>query len=152
MAGHTTARQQLHRAPCGGRAERAVVAVRARIPTESAEQKALFVWAGHNTAVIPELRNLFAIPNGGARTAITGARMRDEGARKGVPDVFLAWPGSGGYLGLFLELKRTTGGRVSPDQDGWIHRLTLAGYCVKVCRGWLEARNAICDYLGITHD
>lgn len=128
------------------------MAGRARIPTEHTEQVALFRWIAYARHGHPELHNCFSIPNGGARTAVTGARLRDEGVRPGVPDLFLAYPGAGGYLGLFIELKRAHGGRVSPEQQEWITRLQGAGYCVMVCHGWIEARDAICDYVGIPHD
>jgi hypothetical protein len=51
--------------------------------------------------------------------------------------------------GLFLELKRRKGGVTSPEQRDWIARLGAAGYDVRVCRGWDEARRAIEDYLGM---
>lgn len=120
----------------------------ARVPTEHAEQAALIRWARLSEKAHPELRNLFAIGNGGARTAITGARMKAEGISRGVPDLMLAWPANG-WGGLFIELKRHSGGRVSPEQQEWLTRLRAANYCPLVCDGWDAAREAICDYLGI---
>lgn len=35
---------------------------------------------------------LFAIPDGGRRDAVTGAHLKAEGVRAGVPDMFLAVP------------------------------------------------------------
>ena len=52
-------------------------------------QAALFKWARYSAAETPVLRLMFAIPNGGARDAITGAILKAEGVKPGVPDVFL---------------------------------------------------------------
>jgi hypothetical protein len=123
-------------------------AVRTRVPTEHQEQAAVIRWARMIEHQEPALRNLLAIPNGGARTAVTGARLRDEGVSPGVPDLFLAWPSPQGYHGLFIELKRTRGGAVSAVQRGWCDRLEAAGYCWVVAYGWIEARDSICAYLG----
>ena len=76
-------------------------------PTESQEQKALFDWwraYARNTPLV-----MLHIPNGGARNAITGARMKAEGVTAGVPDILLAVPRQGCH-GLWIELKRRKGG------------------------------------------
>lgn len=89
---------------------------------------------------------LFAIPNGGARDQITGAMLKAEGVRAGVPDLFLAVP-RGRYHGLFIEMKQSKGGRVSDVQKA-IHKLLLEqGYAVEVCHGWMHAKITICEYL-----
>lgn len=90
---------------------------------------------------------LFAIPNGGRRDAVTGARLKAEGVRAGVPDMFLAVPRKNAP-GLFLELKKQQGGRVSENQKIMHAALTEAGYPVCVCRGWREASVEIEKYLG----
>jgi hypothetical protein len=89
---------------------------------------------------------LFAIPNGGARDLITGALLKREGVRAGVPDLFLAIP-KGGQGGLFLELKKPKGGRVSEAQKGMLSTLQESGYSVAVCHGWTAAKEAIENYL-----
>ena len=53
----------------------------------------------------------------------------------------------GGYGALFIELKRRTGGRISPDQTAWHERLKAAGYAVAVCYGASEAIQTIENYL-----
>lgn len=114
---------------------------------EHDEQKALFTWARYmaQSGQIVELANLFAVPNGGHRHKATAAKMRDEGAEAGVPDIFLAWP-SGPYHGLFIEMKF---GRNKPtvEQQNWMERLELAGYKAVVCYSFEEAKQAILDYL-----
>lgn len=111
-------------------------------PTEHEEQVNLFRWfrMRHDGMV------MYAIPNGGARNSITGARLRDEGVLAGVPDVFLPCP-SGGKHGLYIEMKRQKGGRVSPAQKAVMQALRMQGYEVAVCHGWQEARDYIEQYL-----
>lgn len=58
-------------------------------PTEAAEQRALFQWAAMAAVGHPELKLLYHVPNEGRRSAITGARMKSEGMKPGVPDICL---------------------------------------------------------------
>ena len=63
--------------------------------TEHRIQAGLFKWFKLASARHPELALLFAIPNGGARDPITGAMLKAEGVKRGVPDLFLpSQPGS----------------------------------------------------------
>ena len=113
--------------------------------SESREQQALFRWWDIYRSQYPAAL-MFAVPNGGARSAITGARLKAEGVLAGVPDVFLAFP-AGGLHGLFIEMKRQKGGRVSPAQKAVMQALRMQGYEVAVCHGWQEARGCIEQYL-----
>lgn len=98
------------------------------------------------------LRWLHSIPNGGSRGSTkadrqrTGARMRAEGVKRGVPDVFLP---VGGYSarGLYLELKRARKGRLSSEQKQFRGHCISMGYHHEVCEGYLEAINKITSYL-----
>lgn len=96
----------------------------------------------------PELGLLFAVPNGGHRNPVVAARMKAEGVKRGVPDYMLPVP-RGPWHGLFVELKRERGGRVSEDQRRMIRLLEEQGYRVVVARGWVEAYEAIMEYLGV---
>ena len=71
---------------------------------------------------------VMAIPNGGKRTALEGARMREEGQLKGAPDLFFP------ELRLFIELK-AAGGRLTPEQKDVLAKLERYGYQVAVCFG-----------------
>ncbi len=113
--------------------------------SESAEQKALFDWWGLYSKRWPGVL-MFAVPNGGARTAATGSRLRAEGVHAGIPDIFLAAPRAGRH-GLFIELKRRDGGRVSQAQRESMEALESQGYACVVCRGFSEAREACEAYL-----
>ena len=53
------------------------------------EQVALFGWAEYNEAYYPELRLLYAIPNGGHRHKAMSAELKAEGVKPGVPNLCL---------------------------------------------------------------
>lgn len=113
-----------------------------KIPTEHEEQVQLFAWAAWH----PELRLMHAIPNGGKRDVRTGVRLKAEGVKAGVPDILLPVP-RGGKHGLYIELKRRKGGRVSPEQAAWMDALAREGYACAVCHGWEAARDEIVRYM-----
>jgi len=113
--------------------------------TESEEQKSLFVWATIAARKYPALNLLFHIPNEGKRSQWTGARMRSEGLKSGVPDLCLPVARSG-YHGLYIELKA---GKNKPtaNQLAWLEALEAQGYKTAVCYGWEAAKNVIEAYL-----
>jgi hypothetical protein len=107
-----------------------------------------------------ELSRMHAIANGGKRDKITAAKLKAEGVKPGVPDIFLPvpMPMSGlnrwdrRYCGLYIEMKRpkATGqaaGSTSDDQDTWIVYLRSAGYAVGVYFDWRSAAKDIEDYI-----
>lgn len=114
---------------------------------EHREQVALMQWwaLACRSYGVPESM-LFAIPNGGRRDPVTGARLKAEGVRAGIPDLFLAVPRCG-HGGLFIEMKKAHGGRVSDAQTVCLGQLERMGYRVAVCHGWEKAREAIEAYL-----
>lgn len=95
---------------------------------------------------------MFAIPNGGTRgesakgRAIFGSMLRAEGVRKGVSDIFLPYP-TEGYHGLFIEMKKASKGRLSPQQKSFGEYIEERGYKFAVCCGYLDAICCVCDYL-----
>ena len=116
------------------------------VPTESAEQIALFQWASLAALNRPELGLLVAIPNGGWRTLETGARMKREGVKAGFPDIMLPVP-RGKYHGLFIEMKRRRGGHFDEFQKVWAKELIGQGYYHCVTMGWEHAVKVIEAYL-----
>ena len=103
------------------------------IPSEHAEQSMLVQWF---RAKYPGVL-LFAIPNGEYRSKVTAMRLKAEGVCPGVPDIFIpAWR-------LFIEMKRTKGGRVSPEQKAILEYLNGCGYTAVVCNGFEAARSFI---------
>lgn len=113
--------------------------------TESQEQITIFQWADATKGVWPELGMLHAIPNGGLRSARTAARLKKEGVKPGVPDMFLPVP-RGKWHGLYIELKASKG-KVSENQKAWINALHALGYYTSVCFGADAAINRIQEYL-----
>lgn len=117
------------------------------VPSEASEQTALLQWTAMAQQHYPALRWLLAIPNGLAASSPGAARrMKEQGMKAGVPDLFLPAPVPP-YAGLWIEMKNRNGGRVSDAQRIWHTYLREAGYQVEVCRGWEEARRALLAYL-----
>ncbi|MDL2224661.1 VRR-NUC domain-containing protein [Eubacteriales bacterium OttesenSCG-928-M02] len=117
------------------------------IPTESQEQIALFEWAAYQTARLPGIELMYHIPNGGRRDAREAARFKAEGVKAGYPDICLP-VARNGYHGLYIELKRVKGGRVSEAQERCMESLQAQGYQVEVCKGCEEAVRVIEEYMG----
>ena len=117
------------------------------IPQEKDEQVALMKWAVLSAGRRPELRLIYHIPNGGSRNAIEARHLKAQGVKAGVPDICLPVARQG-YHGLYIELKRQKGGRVSEAQQDWIDRLNEQGYLARVCAGFREAVKVIDEYLG----
>lgn len=115
------------------------------VPSESVEQINLFRWATLQECKFPELILLHHIPNGGKRNITTAKRLKMEGVKAGVPDIFLP-VSRGQYHGLYIELKAGNN-KTTENQDVWISRLQKQGYQVNVCYGWEEAAKTIESYL-----
>lgn len=126
-------------------------------PTEHEEQVKLFQWAKLSEKKYPELALMFAIPNGGDRHAIVGKKLRDEGVKRGIPDIFL--PVFRAFLshpplmpdifcGLFIEMKRDFKEKPRPEQEKWMDNLEKQGYKCVIGYGFEDARDKILKYLG----
>jgi hypothetical protein len=87
---------------------------------------------------------LFAVPNEGKRSPRLGKRMKEQGLRAGVPDLFLAVRGMD-LGGMFIEMK-TPKGRLTDKQQGWYYYLKHR-YRVHVCRSAQEVVDAVVDYM-----
>lgn len=115
-------------------------------PTEEQEQAAVFEWVTLMTYRLPELRLLYHVPNGGLRSKSEAVRFKRTGVKPGVPDLCLPVARSG-YHGLYIELKRKKGGKLSDDQRDWLKALWEQDYYVCVCFGSEEACDTIYAYL-----
>lgn len=116
--------------------------------SEHDEQKALFDWAEMQRRDVLSL--MFAIPNGGDRHPAVAAKLKAEGVKSGVPDIFLP-VARGEYHGLYIELKKpkdaTPAGKATKTQIQWLTNLSDQGYFAVLCVGWDAARKTIIDYL-----
>ena len=153
----------------------------ARSGTEHGEQTALFCWANMahqqgfaiandmgsygkamrfdiDNPAVPELRWLFAVPNGGGRGMVQGTALKAEGVKAGVSDVCLPvpkWaPDKYGeprpvYFGLFIEMKRADGKvtDVKKNQHDFIDFVKAQGYFADVAFGWKQAVQIVEWYL-----
>lgn len=101
----------------------------------------------------PELKWLHAIPNGAsfgaaddkAGRAFRGMLMKTEGLKPGVPDLFFPFP-AGIFSGLYVEMKKPSGGVLSAQQKDFLAYAEKVGYCCVVCKTWREAAEAVEKY------
>lgn len=106
-----------------------------RIPTEHEEQREVVRWFRQTWPGVL----IHAIPNGGARSKATAGRLKAEGVVSGVPDLFVpAWR-------LWVEMKRTKGGSLRPEQKDWIAYLEGCGYQCIVGKGAEDAKQKITE-------
>lgn len=113
------------------------------IATEDQEQIKLATW------MTKQGIRFYAIPNGGKRNLLEAVKLKRMGMSAGVPDLCIPIP-SGSYHGLYLELKREKGGKVSHEQAEWLAFLTEKGYYAQVAKGFEEAKEIILHYFSLT--
>lgn len=75
----------------------------------------------------------YAIPNGGGRSKAQAGKLKAEGVRPGVSDIFVSLP-RGRYHGCYIEMKSEEG-YASKEQKSWIADSLRLGYYGAVCRG-----------------
>jgi hypothetical protein len=122
--------------------------------SEEELHRACVRWADAQSGALPELDALFHPPNGGARTAKEGARMKKMGVKAGVPDLCLpivrpvTWTnGTEVAAGaLWVELKSESG-RLRDTQRRWRARLMKHQHCYVVCRSLGDFQAAVTDYI-----
>lgn len=165
----------------------------AKSNTEHGHQRAFFAWCrmaekfgfaaawsdeAYSTPLhgvfetVPELSWIHAIPNGGLRDKATAAKLKSEGVKRGIPDVFLPLPmksfgsfesmAAVKFCGLYIEFKKPetkkTGksgkliidqraGQTSDDQDGFIMWARRNGYAVGVYFDWRSAAIDVQKYV-----
>lgn len=136
--------------------------------SEASHQVALFMWANraakyglvcannqelwqeialslvsYEQYAVPELEWLHAIPNGGLRSKATAGKMKAEGVKSGVFDVF--WPlVRFGFPGLYIEMKQP--GKInntSTEQRRFAAHCEEQGYAMYVCDNWRDAADTV---------
>lgn len=100
-----------------------------KYPSESEEQIGFLQWFD---AAFSGVR-IFHIPNGGHRAMTVAKKLKAEGVKPGVPDLYIpAWK-------IWIEMKRQKGGKVSDDQMDWYDYLTGLGDTVIIGHGARDA-------------
>lgn len=108
--------------------------------TEAQEQILLSTWLTksgirHSASANGEKRNLY-----------TGLKLKRMGVSAGYPDIEIQIPRKP-YHGLFLELKRESGGILSSAQRDWLAYLQEKRYFASCASGFEEAKSIITRYL-----
>jgi len=114
-----------------------------KCPTEFQEQKKLAEYLDYNGYCWCH------VPNGGNRDAKTGAKMKKQGVKPGVPDVLIFDAPNqdirnSNLKGIAIELKRKKGGQLQDNQKEWLGKLFKINWLTKVFQGadeaidWLE--------------
>jgi hypothetical protein len=106
--------------------------------TEHEEQCLFIQWFEMQ---FPKIR-IFAVPNGGARHIVAATKLKREGVKSGVPDLYIAkWK-------LWIEMKIAKGGTLSATQKDWIDYLVNdVGDSVIIARGFSDAKVQVAEFL-----
>lgn len=95
----------------------------------------------------PKMRhNLFAVPNGGRRDAVSGARLKAEGVLAGVADLILLK--SNRFYGALLIETKTRAGKQRESQKEWEAKITADGYKYVIVRSLDDFMKEVKSYLG----
>jgi len=106
-------------------------------PSETEEQEGFVNWFRSKFSGVL----IFAIPNGGHRAISTAKRLKAEGVVPGIPDLHVpAWR-------LWIEMKRTKGGKLSAEQESMILHLESLGHKVIVGKGAEDASLQVVEWI-----
>lgn len=101
---------------------------------ESMHQQAFIQWARLAPLIYNGKRDGFindylaAIPNGGKRSQMEAVRLKKEGVKAGVSDLFFAWP-TKTYHGLWIEFKTDQKNSIlTEDQQQWLAKMDKVKY------------------------
>lgn len=120
--------------------------------SEHSIQTAFFAWANMNKETYPQLEVLmFAVPNGGHRSKAQAAKLKVEGVKAGVPDVFLSVARKG-WNGLYIEFKRPgtekqKEGRLTKEQARFAEMVKAENYYHFVAYSYGQAAQMVVNYL-----
>lgn len=117
--------------------------IRNLVPTEEQEQILLASWLTKKGIAF------YHVGNGGYRSIREGIKLKRMGVSPGVPDICIPIP-SGGYHSLYIELKRSKGGRLSSAQIWWLDFLRKKNFYADVANGFEEAQKIVLYYLQLT--
>jgi len=113
-----------------------LISVSKTSPSEHSEQVGFINWF---RVKYPNVL-IFAIPNGEKRAITVAKRLKAEGVVRGIPDLLIPqWT-------LWVEMKRISGGRLSPEQKAMIQYLEGIGQKVIVAKGAADASKQILEF------
>lgn len=115
--------------------------------SEHDEQVALFEYLALFYERDHRLKWIHAIPNGGKRHPATARKMKAEGVKAGVWDIFV--PVLGLYSsGLYIEMKHGKN-KLTDSQKEFGSYVSNQGYSTAICHSWEDAVSAIANYMSI---
>ncbi len=115
--------------------------LKAQVPPERYEQIRFANWLDKSGILYT------ASANGELRDKRTGSILKRMGVKRGFPDITLPYMRQS-HGGLYIELKRVSGGTMSPYQKWWKERLEEQGYICVRANGCNEAIQITLNYLG----
>lgn len=115
--------------------------------SEATEQERVVNYCRYNEMRCPELKLLHHIPNGGRRDKKEAARLKAQGVKAGVPDLFLPVPRQG-FHGLYIEMKYGEN-KTTQSQRFWLEELKKQGFKTVVCYRADAAIKEIDEYMSI---
>jgi len=122
--------------------------IKLRKHDEDDEQKKIFEWSAWKEKEFPVLETmLFHVPNGGKRNIREAVRLKRQGVKAGIPDIYLDVP-NGKYHGLRIELK-VAPNKPTKNQIKYIDMYNELGYKAVFCYSADKAIDIICEYLKI---
>jgi len=125
---------------------------------EHYEQVAVIHWALYHENKYPELKLLYAVPNGGRRSIGVAKKLKAEGVKRGVPDLCLPVARAGCH-GLYIEMKtkkeaadkklgiKGSYPSTSKEQKEYLQLLREQGYATWVAYGADDAIVVLENYL-----
>lgn len=132
-----------------------LVMIKKRNDPEHEQQVILFNWIKLNENKHPKLKTVFAIPNGGHRYISVARKLKAEGVKAGVWDIFVMSLKVRGldkirfivYCGLYIEMKIKPN-KLSANQKAF-RELGKSHYQFEVCYSGIEAIEVLKEYLGL---
>lgn len=124
--------------------------------SEHNEQVSLFRWIRANQNKYPVLKTIYAIPNGGLRKKGVAGKLKAEGVKAGVWDVHVPVRGGFGVMsedcGLWIEMKFGKNKLTDNQKEFRGVLLEHSPHKFVVCYTWIDAVNAIIEYLGLLEE
>lgn len=115
--------------------------------SEHDHQVALFQILELNERKHPDLRWIYAVPNGGKRHPAVARKMKAEGVKSGIADVHVPIPTSCAP-GLYIEMKFGKN-KLSDSQKDFKKFVLTKGFAYSLAYSVEDALNAIEEYLQI---